>query len=138
MSLAAKLRQRFNTLKRHMPKKRKEVSTPDDELYIAITEGYFMLAHILIGGHMNVNCQDNSGATALIAVCRSSCKKSKEAKLEFFRFLLKEGANADIIDIFGKTAINYAEESDLKRIREELVMTGLKQREERLMTGLKK
>jgi len=61
MSLAAKLRQRFDTLKRNMVKKRKEVRIPDDELYIAITEGYFLLAQVLIGGHMNVNCQDNSG-----------------------------------------------------------------------------
>jgi len=90
--LTAKLRQRFDTLKRNMVKKRKEVSTPDHEIYIVITEGYFLLAQVLIGGNMNVNCQDNYGATALIAVCRSSCKRSKEAKLEFVPFLLKERA----------------------------------------------
>jgi hypothetical protein len=38
MSLASKLRQLFDTLKRNMLAKRTEVSTPDDELYIAITE----------------------------------------------------------------------------------------------------
>jgi ankyrin repeat protein len=106
--------------------KRTEVSTPDDELYIAITEGYFLLVQVLIGGHMNVNCQNNSGATALIAVCRSFCNRSKEAKLEFVRFLLKERARVDIIDSFGKTAINYAEENDLKTIMKELLLTGLK------------
>jgi len=42
MSLAAKLRQRLNALKRNMLRKRKEVSTPDDELYIAITEEYLI------------------------------------------------------------------------------------------------
>ena len=126
MPLAPKLRQKFKTLKRRTINKRKEVSTPDDELYIAITEGYFMLAQVLIGGHMNINCPDNSGATALIAVCRSSCKRSKEAKLEFVRFLLKERALVDIIDRFGKTAINYAEENDLKIIVKELLLTGLK------------
>ena len=125
MSLTAKLRQRFKTLKRKILKKRKEVSTPYDELYIAITEGYFLLARVLIGGHMNVNCQDYSGATALIVLCRSSCKRSKEAKLEFVRFLLKERALVDIIDSFGKTAINYAEENDLKIIERELLLTGL-------------
>ena len=120
MSLTAKLRQRFDTLKRNMVKKRKEVSTPDDEICIAITEGYFLLVQVLIGGHMNVNCRDNCGAAALIAVCRSSCTRRKEAKLEFVRFLLKERALVDIIDIFGKTAINYAEENDLKIIEKEL------------------
>jgi hypothetical protein len=49
-------------------------------------------------------------------VCRSFCKRSKEAKLEFVRFLLKERALVDIIDSFGKTAINYDEENDLKII----------------------
>jgi ankyrin repeat protein len=75
---------------------------------------------------MNVNCQNNSGATALIAVCRYFCNRSKEAKLEFVRFLLKERARVDIIDSFGKTAINYAEENDLKIIMKELLLTGLK------------
>ena len=75
---------------------------------------------------MNINCRDNSGTTALIAVCRSSCKKSKEAKLQFGHFLLKERALVDIIDSFGKTAINYAEENDLKIIERELLLTGLK------------
>jgi len=126
MPLTAKLRQRFDTLKSNMVKKRKEVSTPDDELYIAITEGNVLLAQVLIGGHMNVNCQDNSGATALLAVCRSSCKRSKEATLEFVRFLLKERTLVDIIDIFGKTAINYAEENDLKITEKELLLIGLK------------
>jgi len=59
-------------------------------------------------------------------VCRSSCKRSKEAKLEFVRFLLKKRALVDIIDIFGKTAINYAEENDLKIIEKEILLIGLK------------
>jgi len=125
MSMAEKLRLRFNTLKSNMLKKRKESSTSDDELYIAITEGYFLLAQVLFGGHMNVNCQDNSGATALIAMCCSFCKRSKEATLDFVRFLLKERALVDIIDSFGKTAINYAEENDLKIIERELLLIGL-------------
>jgi hypothetical protein len=32
----------------------------------------------------------------------------------------------DIIDSFGKTAINYDEENDLKIIMKELLLTGLK------------
>jgi len=40
--------------------------------------------------------------------------------------LLKERALVDIIDSFGKTAINYAEENDLKIIERELLLTGLK------------
>jgi len=43
MSMAEKLRLRFNTLKRNMLKRQNESSTSDDELYIAITEGYCLL-----------------------------------------------------------------------------------------------
>ena len=52
----------------------------------------------------HVNLQDNNGSSALIDA-------SKKKQMEVIKILLKNGANLDLRDVHGRTALSYASEN---------------------------
>ena len=82
------------------------------QLYTAIERCNFAEARQLILDGANVNCMNYLGGTPLIETCRSSFLHGKEREREsFVRFLISNGSQVDLSDIFGRTAVLYAIEN---------------------------
>ena len=88
--------------------------------FSVIAEGKYNLAKTFIC-KTNVNTKDESGATALITVCRYCNGKTQHEAVAFINFLLQKGAHIEKFDKSGKTAILYAQENGLTNIQELLL-----------------
>lgn len=98
----------------------KSKETMQLDVFGAITEGYFMLAKILIKEQFDVNEVSCTGETLLITFCRTTTIESEE-KVCFVKNLLNAGASVYSKDKFGRTALYYAERNKLNGIRHELL-----------------
>lgn len=90
----------------------------NDILFEAIEDGKFKLAKILIAGLLGTSCRDSAYGTPLTVVCRVKSYKNEKERLDFVKFLLKEGARYDEKDFNDKSAIDYAVENDLYEIKD--------------------
>ena len=87
------------------------------QLYTAIHKNNYMEARQLIATGANVNCINYTGGTPLIETCRTPLLHKKEREREsFVLFLISNGAEVDLSDIFGGTAIIYAKHNGLQSI----------------------
>lgn len=87
------------------------------QLHTAIQQcNYGEARHLILNG-TNVNCINYIGATPLIETCRTSRLLGKQREREsFVRFLIMNGAQVDMNDITGGTAMSYATENGLNSI----------------------
>ena len=87
------------------------------QLHTAIQQcNYEEARHLILNG-TNVNCINYIGATPLIETCRTSRLLGKQREREsFVRFLIRNGAQVDMNDITGGTAMYYATENELHSI----------------------
>ena len=79
-------------------------------LFIAIKENNFKKASNVILKGANVNCTNFIGGTPLIEMCRSKEHDEKQ-RTNFAKFLIENGADIRILDIYGWTALLYAQEN---------------------------
>lgn len=103
------------------------------KLYTAIEKSNYMEARQLIAKGANVNCINYIGGTPLIETCRTPLLHKREREREsFVRFLIINGAEVDLSDIFGGTAVIYAKQNGLQSI------VNMLERKERRETGKEK
>lgn len=103
------------------------------KLYTSIEKNNYMEARQLIAKGANVNCINYIGGTPLIETCRTPLLHKGEREREsFVRFLITSGAEMDLSDIFGGTAVIYAKQNGLQSI------VNILERKERRETGKKK
>lgn len=114
------LRSKLKAFKKALPGRKRKESRNLQDVFCAITEGYVMLARILINDRFDVNEVGCSGETLLITLCRTSTTESEE-KILFVRYLLNAGAVINFNDKFGRTALYYAERNNLHQITKELL-----------------
>jgi ankyrin repeat protein len=79
-------------------------------LFIAIKENNFNKASDVILKGANVNCTNLIGGTPLIEMCRSK-EHDEQQRTTFVKLLLANGADIRISDIYGWTALLYAQEN---------------------------
>ena len=79
-------------------------------LFIAIKENNFKKASNVILKGANVNCTNFIGGTPLIEMCRSK-EHDEQQRTTFVKLLLENGADISISDIYGWTALLYAQEN---------------------------
>ena len=79
-------------------------------LFIAIKENNFNKASNVILKGANVNCINFIGGTPLIEMCRSK-EHDEQQRTTFVKLLLQNGADIRISDIYGWTALLYAQEN---------------------------
>lgn len=85
-------------------------------LFTAIENGKFKLAKILILGKLKVSCKDLSNANPLAVVCRVKHYTKENERLQFAKFLIKEGAQYQEKDLNNKCAYDYAVENKLESV----------------------
>jgi hemerythrin len=87
----------------------------------------FILRHVK---NIDVNCQNDYGHTALMYLCRPGAPGTVEDKVTITQLLIHKGANVNMEDELGNSAINMThgiiaykqtEDSDMKSIRELLI-----------------
>ena len=79
-------------------------------LFNAINENNFKEAIRVISKGANVNCINFIGGTPLIEICRSK-EHDEPQRITFVEFLLQNGADKKMSDIYGWTAELYAAEN---------------------------
>ena len=79
-------------------------------LFIAIKENNFNKASNVILKGANVNCTNFIGGTPLIEMCRSK-EHDEQQRTTFVKLLLENGADIRKSDIYGWTALLYAQEN---------------------------
>ena len=84
-------------------------------MFIAIKENNFKKASNVILQGANVNCTNFFGGTPLIEMCRSK-EHDEQQRATFVKLLLENGADIRISDIYGWTALLYAQENGHKSI----------------------
>ena len=84
-------------------------------LFTAINRSNFQDARNIISKGANVNCTNYFGGTPLIELCRNK-EHDEPQRAEFVEFLLKNGANINICDMYGWTALLYAENNGYESI----------------------
>ncbi|VDI46059.1 Hypothetical predicted protein [Mytilus galloprovincialis] len=86
-------------------------------LFQAIHEERFKLAADIISRSEGVDCINYFGSTPLIETCRynrTSCRKSSTVendRANFVRFLINKNCDVSKFDIYGWTALMYAEKN---------------------------
>lgn len=87
----------------------------------AINVCNFELAKLLLTSDI-VNTQDASGATPLIAACRSCARDKENEGIVFVDFLINKGAFLDVYDNSKKTAYDFAENNGLHNIKTHIAL----------------
>ena len=75
-------------------------------LHKACFNGHLECAKALLGAGADINKQDNTGWTPLMAA-------AQKGKIEVVRELLKRGAKKDLKNIYGKTAYDKADTAEI-------------------------
>ena len=79
-------------------------------LFVAINQNDLQeVTNVLLKG-ANVNCTNFIGATPLIELCKSK-ENDEPQRTTFVKLLLANGADISISDIYGWTALLYAQEN---------------------------
>ena len=104
-------------------------------LHIATLAGRSELAKLLVDKGANLNIQDKNGKTPLATAAtnwmqtisfftKERIDKRNEDCLQIAKYLVAKGANVNIKDNKGKTALDYAMEGQLQQIAEQLQQHG--------------
>ncbi|VDI10575.1 Hypothetical predicted protein [Mytilus galloprovincialis] len=119
MSFLTKCKEKIDSLKNLSSASKYKVDDEEELLFASINQGNFKMSKILIDGKINVNMLDYSDSTPLITICRRTTRNQENDDIfEFVEFLLYRGANLHLTDIHGKSAFDYADGNNLKRVKE--------------------
>ncbi|CAC5410529.1 unnamed protein product [Mytilus coruscus] len=84
----------------------------DHVVFEAIRKNKFTLAKKLIFSGKDVDCINYLGATPLIETCKApDVPNTRKKREEFVQFLINKGCKTGKHDIYGWTAVLYAEEN---------------------------
>ncbi|CAG2251633.1 unnamed protein product [Mytilus edulis] len=84
----------------------------DHLVFEAIRKNKFSMAKKLIFGGKDVDCINYLGATPLIETCKApDVPNTRKKREEFVQFLIDKGCKTGKHDIYGWTAVLYAEEN---------------------------
>lgn len=86
-----------------------------NRLFNAVNRNNFKKARNVISKGANVNCINFFGGTPLIELCRSK-EHDEPQRAEFVEFLIRNGADISICDMYGYTALLYAEDNGYELI----------------------
>lgn len=86
--------------------------TQTSTLFQAIRRDDFKLAQTLIKSGVELDCRNYIGGTPLIEACRNRRRSKNEKERErFAKYLLDNGCDINKCDIYGRTALVYAEKN---------------------------
>lgn len=100
------------------------------ELFQAGADGDFEECKALLKDGININAKDASNTSILIVVCQSNHQEEKLSP--FVEYLVNKGAIIERTDVFGKSAMDYAEISGCLKVKKYLCESIIRIREERL------
>lgn len=117
MSCFTNMRIKLEQRKKKKNLKKLELNKNIQELFSAIAnEDFRMASNIIKSGKVEIECEDHSRATPLIAVCRiPNCYNEKE-RMSFVKFLFQNGASPFVIDKRKRSSNVYAEENNLTEL----------------------
>jgi ankyrin repeat protein len=82
-----------------------------NKIYKGCSNSYYETAKILFSNKADINTQDNSGQTPLMAALKNN-------KVQLVNFLLDNGADAKLVDKLSKTTLMYAIDGENKELIE--------------------
>ncbi|VDI10217.1 Hypothetical predicted protein [Mytilus galloprovincialis] len=85
------------------------------EIFNSIVKADSVKTKLLLEKQLDVDIKTNLKTTILMLICKTFPAKKEDDVYSLAVYLLNRGVNVDEVDVFGKTAVHYAESNGFSK-----------------------